>query len=150
MSKKFPKSDSELYARVRDETSYEDTQDELPQSQLQGIAEIAKGRLELEVGTDQWYSDDGIGFALGAYTAMRAKAAIENVPLASYSIGDEQVSFDDDSVDDSAQYQQWAEDINVGLNASEIDEPQGPTLQNSTSYIGESYIEDYDDDRVRY
>lgn len=146
MSKRYPKNDNELKARVRDETSYEDTADELPSSQLDGIVEAAKGRVELETGSDQWYADDGLGFVLAAYTAMRAKAAIENVPLASYSIGDEQVTFDDDTVEDSAQYQQWAEDIRIGLDASSLDDPKGPTLQNSTGYIGETHTPERDHD----
>lgn len=141
---RYPSTDSELKAQVRDITSYEDTQDEMPETQLDGIVDRAKGAMELETGSDAWYSDDGLGFALVAYTAMRAKAAIENVPLASYSIGDEQVSFDDDVPDDSAQYQQWADDIRTGLDASELDESRGPTLRNSTNYIGESYTRDPD------
>ena len=142
---RYPSTDAELKSQVRDITSYEDTQDELPSDQLDGIVDRAKARMELETGSDQWYNDDGLGFALVAYTAMRAKASIENVPLASYSIGDEQVTFDDDDIEDSAQYQQWADDVRVGLDASSLDESSGPVLRNSTSYIGDDYIEDYDD-----
>lgn len=137
---KFPKSDSELRQRVRDETSYEDHADELPQSQLDGIIGAAKGRLELETGSDQWYSDDGLGFALAAYTCMRAKAAVENVSMSSYSIGDEQVSFESASPEDSQQLQQWAEDVTVGLDASSLDTAQGPVPTNTADYVGESYI----------
>lgn len=148
---KFPTSDTELKNQVRDITSYEDTDDELPSSQLDGIVDRSKAAMELETGSDQWYSDDGLGFALAAYVAMRAKAAIENVPLASYSIGDEQVTFDDDTVENSAQYQQWADDIRTGLDASDLDEQRGVTFKNSSSYIGESYIDDYDyEDRDDY
>lgn len=140
MSPQYPSNDSELRQRVRDLTSYEDTADELPQTQLEGIVDSAKSRLELETGTDQWYSDDGITFALVAYTCMRSKAAVENVPLASYSIGDEQVSFDGDEPEDSAQYQQWAEDVRIGLDASDADSNQGLSMRNTSSYIGDDHL----------
>lgn len=138
----YPTSDAELRQRVRDKTSYEDTTDELPQSQLDGIIADAKSRIELESGVTSWYTDHGVTVALVAYTCMRAKAAIENVPLASYSVGDEQVSFDDDDIDNSAQYQQWAEDIKVGLENSDEDIDGGDTslqMKNTSSYIGHSY-----------
>lgn len=142
----YPSNDSELRQRVRDRTSYEDTADELPQSQLEGIVDSAKSRLELEASTDAWYSDDGITFSLVAYTCMRAKAAVENVPLDGYSIGDEEVSFDSEEPDDSAQYQQWAEDVRVGLDSSDKDSSTSLKMQNSSSYIGGSYTEDNDDE----
>lgn len=140
MSLRYPTSDSELKTIVRDETSYEDTPDELPSTQLDTIVEQAKAKLELTTGTDQWYSDDGLGFALAAYAKMRAKSAVENVPLGSYTLGDEQVTFDTDDPEDSQQLQQWAEDVNDGLNASDLDSSQGLTMQNSSGYIGESHV----------
>lgn len=140
MSLSYPKTDAELTDAVRGETSYEDTPDELPQSQLDTIIERAKGKLELTTGSDQWYSDDGLGFALVAYTSMRAKAAVENVPLGSYSIGDEQVTFDTDDPEDSQQLQQWAEDVRDGLNGSDLDTAQGLTMENSSGYIGGSHV----------
>lgn len=139
MSLRYPKTDSELKNAVRGETSYEDTTDELPSSQLDVVVERSKGRMELETGSNNWYSDDGLGFALVAYTSMRAKAAVENIPLSSYNIGDEQVSFEHASPEDSHQLQQWAEDVNVGLNASNADSAQGPQLADSAGYIGGSY-----------
>lgn len=144
MSLRYPTTDSELTTIVRDETSYDDTADELPQTQLDTLIERAKGRMELETGSDQWYSDDGLGFALAAYACMRAKAAVENVPLSDYSIGDEDVSFTETDPETSHQLEQWAEDVRIGLDASELDENQGLALSNSTGYIGETYIDDGD------
>jgi hypothetical protein len=140
MSLRYPTSDSELQTAVRDETSYDNTEDELPQTQLDTIIERAKGRMELETGSSAWYSDDGLGYALVAYTCMRAKAAVENVPLSSYSLGDEQVSFDTSDATDSQQMEQWAEDVRVGLDASDKDEQTGPRLADSAGYVGENYI----------
>lgn len=139
MSLRYPSTDSDLKTAVRAETSYEDTDDQLPDSQLTTIIERAKAKVELETGSNQWYSDDGLGFALVAYTCMRAKSAVENVPLSSYSIGDEQVSFIQADPEDSAQLQQWAEDVNTGLEQSSVDTAIGPTPTNTSDYIGKSW-----------
>jgi len=132
MSLRYPTTDSELTTIVRDETSYDDTADELPQSQLDTIIERAKAKIELTTGSSKWYADDGLGFALSAYACMRAKAAIENVPLSGYSLGDERVSFNADSPDDSQQLNQWAADVADGLDASAADTSVGPTPTNTS------------------
>lgn len=139
MSLKYPTSDSELIEIVRGETGYEDTPDELPASDMDVIVGQSKARMELETGSDAYYSDDGLGFALAAYTKMRAKASVENVSLASYTIGDEQVSFKNADPETSQQLQQWAEDVRVGLNSSDLDEDSGLQPRNTSGYIGEQY-----------
>lgn len=140
MSVRYPSNDSELRAAVRAETQYDDEPDELPQSELSDILERAKAKVELTTESDQWYSDDGLGFALVAYTCMRAKAAIENVPLSGYSLGDERVSFDADPPDESQQLQQWAQDVSDGLDASAVDQSVGPKPTNTSAYVGEDYM----------
>lgn len=151
MSLKYPTDDTELEQIVRGETGYEDADGELPQSDMEVVIEQSKGRMELETGSDAYYTDDGLGYALAAYTKMRAKASVENVPLSSYNIGDEQVSFDTDDPEDSHQLQQWAEDVRVGLDASDLDTASGPTMQNTSGYIGESYVrEEHGYDSTRY
>jgi hypothetical protein len=152
MSVRYPDNDNELRQAVRAETSYDDTPDELPQSQLSDIVERAKAKVELETGSESWFTDDGLGFALVAYTAMRAKASIENVPLSGYSLGDERVSFDQSDPEDSQQLQQWAEDVSTGLDASSADSAVGPVPTNTSGYIGDTYLErdPYDDRRGAY
>ena len=152
MSLRYPDNDTELKTIVRGETSYDDTADELPETQLDTLVERAKAKLEITTGSSQWFTDDGLGFALAAYACMRAKAAVENVPLSGYSIGDERVSFDADDPSVSQQLQQWAEDVNDGLDYSNVDSSQGPTPTNTSGYIGESYIheQDYPHDEERY
>lgn len=149
MSVKFPTTDSEVKDAVRSETSYEDTTDELPDSQLSDIIERAKGRMELETGSSAYYSDDGLGFALVAYTCMRAKAAVENISLRSYSLGDTDLTFKDTDPESSMQLEQWAQDVKVGLDGSDLDSSQGPVMKNTSGYIGETYIETDDDDSSR-
>lgn len=144
MSLRYPTTDDELKTIVRGETSYDDTPDELPGTQLDTLVERAKGRVELSTGSTAWYSDKGLGYALAAYACMRAMAAVENVPLASYSLGDEQVSFSDTDPETSHQLQQWATDVNVGLNASSLDTAQGLQIEDSAGYIGDDYVHEDD------
>lgn len=140
MSLRYPTDDHELAQIVRGETSYEDTEDELPSTQLDTIIEQAKAKVELETGTNQWYSDKGIGFALAAYTKIRAKAAVENISLSSYSMGAEEVSFADADPEDSHQLQTWHDDVLTGLDATDVDTSGNLQPKNSADYIGESYI----------
>lgn len=145
MSLRYPENDTDLKTIVRDETSYDNTEDELPDTQLDTIVERSKGKVELTTGSSAWYTDDGLGYALAAYTCMRAKAAVENVPLSGYSLGDERVSFNADDPDTSQQLQMWAQDVSDGLDASSADQSVGPSPTNTSGYIGGSHIHTPDD-----
>lgn len=137
----YPSGDDELTAQVRAETSYDDTPDELPQSQLDTIIGRSKGRVELRTGSDQWYADNGLGFALVSYVCMRAKAAVENISLSEYTFGAETVEFDVDDPEDSQQLQQWADDIRTGLDNSTIDiSGEEPDISNTADYIGSTAL----------
>lgn len=142
MSIRYPSDDSELRDVVRAETSYENTDDELPQSQLDNLIERSKAKLELETGVNSWYSNDGIGFALVAYTCMRAKAAVENISMSSYSIGAEDVEFHHADPEDNMQMQQWADDVNTGLDATDVDDSGNLQMADGAGYMGESYYYD--------
>jgi hypothetical protein len=142
MSQRYPADDTELAAAVRAETSYEDTEDELPQSQLTHLIERSKAKLELETGVSSWFSNDGIGFALVAYTCMRAKAAVENISMSSYEIGAEQVDFHHADPEDNMQMQQWADDVNTGLDATDVDDSGNLQMADGAGYMGESYYYD--------
>ena len=83
--------DASLMDAVRAETQYGDNSNELPASDLTEIMKNAKRRVYLETGSKAWYTDEGLGLVLFAYTCMRAKSAVENIPIAGYTIGDEQV-----------------------------------------------------------
>jgi hypothetical protein len=139
MSVRHPSNDSELKTAVRAETSYEDTPDELPSDTFDDLVERAKARLEVQTGTDQWYSDNGLGLALVAYTCMRAKASLENISMAGYSIGAEDVDFHHADPDDNLQMQQWAEDVRVGLDASSLDSSTNLQMADGANYVGENY-----------
>lgn len=137
---KYPSDKSDVSTVVRAETGYEDNADELPQSDLDTIIDQAMARVELKTGSNRWFSDDGLGFALTAYAKMRAKAAMENVPLSSYTLGAEQVSFNEADPETSQQLQQWAEDVRVGLDASDVDDDTGKMPSNTSGYIGETSL----------
>lgn len=133
-------SDSELKARVRQETGYEDLEFELPESDLDGLIESAKQKVYLETNSDQWYSDTGLGFALLAYTCMRAKASIENANIDGYELGDQEVTVKNANPNTSQQIQMWADDANGGIANSNVDTSGGNQMRNTSSYIGEQYI----------
>jgi len=139
----FPDNEGELKSVVRSETGYDDIDDELQATDLDSIVSQSEGRLMLEadVSESTLYNDDGLSFALAAYTKIRAKAAAENVPLSSYSLGAEEVSFESADPDTSQQLLLWHEDARVGLDRSDADSTQGGlTIANSSQYIGDSYV----------
>lgn len=142
MSLKYPADDAELKDIVRADTGYKDNDDELPESALDVLIERAKARLQMKTGVNdgEWYADDGLGFALTGYACMRAKARVENISLSSYSIGQEDVTFDTDDPEDSQQLMQWAEDVSVGLDNSSVDQDTGNKPRNTADYIGGSYV----------
>lgn len=135
-------TDDELETAVRDKTSYDDTTDELPgahdSGQFQGILQDAKRVLYMKTGSEQWYSDVGYGQALIAMTALKAKEAVENVNIDSYGIGDESLSFTNADPDDSQQIQSWSDEVNEGLDESDVsfEKEQDFGLRNTSSYIG--------------
>ena len=138
----FPDNESELKAVVRSATGYDDIEDELQATDLDSIVGQSEGRLMLEADVTEstLYNDDGLSFALAAYTKIRAKAAAENVGLSSYSLGAEEVSFDTSDPETSQQLQLWHEDARVGLDRSDADDQTDDlTIANSSQYIGESY-----------
>lgn len=134
----------ELKERVRYATSYtDDSNDGLPESQLESIIRDAQLKVYLKTGSDAWFTDDGLGLVLFAYTCMRVKASVENFAIVRYAIGDETVTTRNADPEDSQQIQMWADDVRDGLNASSVDTPSRATLSNTAAYIGESHYHDY-------
>jgi hypothetical protein len=136
----YIQSDSDLRDAVRAETSYDDTEDELPQSQLDTLIDRAKHRVSVETGSEQWYSDDGLGLVLVAYTCMRTKSSMENFAIEEYSLGNQDITTRNADPEDSQQIQQWAEDVRVGLDRSTVDESPTPKPRNTAHYVGENYV----------
>lgn len=131
--------DRDVKDRVYASTNYEDSTDELPETQLDTLLDISKGRMVNDVGTDKWYTERPLGDALVAYTCMRCKAAIENFAISGYTMGDETVQTRNADPDDSQQIQMWAEDIQAALNKSSVDSSTSQKMRNTSGYIGESY-----------
>lgn len=132
-------SDTELEDAVRHETGYDVS--DMSADRLTSIVERAKQHLYLKTDASDWYSDSGMSLALFGYACMRAKSSVENIPLDSYNLGDEDVSFDTDDPDDSIQMKQWANDISTGMSASDAASQTTRSPSNSADYIGDSYIE---------
>lgn len=141
-------SDTELQTAVRHETGYE--QSDLSDDRLASLIDRAKQRLYLRTDSSDWFSDSGLSLALFGYACIRAKSSIENIPLDSYNLLDEDVSFDTDSAEDSIQLQQWHQDVQEGLSNSVAAEQTTRLPNNSADYIGESYIADNDPYDRRY
>jgi len=85
-----------------------------------------------------WYTDLGYGNALVAHLAIISKAAVENINLVSYTIGNERVELANADPEDSQQIQTWAAQVKDGLDNSEIEfeNSQSLSLNNTASYIG--------------
>lgn len=131
-------NDAELKSAVRDGASYDNTADELPGSQLEGVLNDAKRDMHIKTGSDKWYSDMAYGQALKAHACILAKAAVENINIASYSIGDESVRLRNADPEDSQQIQNWASQVSDSLSQSNIsiEDSTDLSLSNTGSYIG--------------
>lgn len=132
-------SDSELQAAVRDATSYDDNEDELPSSQLEGLVDDAKREMYGRTGSQQWYSDVNYGQALKAWTQIIVKAAVENINIESYSIADESISLSNADPDDSQQIRLWMNQVSRALDQAEdagFKRSQDLSFSNTSAYIG--------------
>lgn len=131
-------NDSELKSAVRDATSYDNTEDELPASQLDGLVDDAKREMYGRTGSQQWYGDVNYGQALQKWTCIVVKAAVENINIESYSIADESISLSNADPDDSQQIQLWMNQVSRALNQAEVEftNQQDLSFSNTSAYIG--------------
>lgn len=131
-------NDAELKSAVRDTTSYDSTEDELPAAQLDGLLDDAKRKMYGTTGSDQWYEDVNYGQALKSWVAIIAKAAVENININSYSIADESISLSNADPDESQQILVWMEEVSRALRDSEVnfEKSQDLSFSNSSAYIG--------------
>lgn len=131
-------NDPELKSAVRDSTSYDSTDDELPPGQLDGLLDDAKRKMYGKTGSDAWYDDVNYGQALKNWTCIVAKAAVENINIESYSIADETISLSNADPEDSQQIQLWMQEVSRALRDSEVnfENEQDLKFKNSSAYIG--------------
>lgn len=132
-------NDSELKSAVRDATSYDDTEDELPSAQLDGLVDDAKREMYGRTGSQQWYADVNYGQALKAWTCITVKSAVENINIESYSIADESISLSNADPKDSQQIQLWMNQVSRALNQAEnagFTNEQDLGFSNTSAYIG--------------
>lgn len=130
--------DDELKTAVRDATSYDDGEDGVPESQLDGLLDDAKRELYGKTGSEEWYDDVNYGQALKAWTCIVVKSAVENINIDSYNIANESISLSNADPDSSQQIQLWMNQATRALNQSDVafDREQDLGLSNTTSYIG--------------
>jgi len=129
--------DTDAQEAVRAITTYQDQPDEVPQSELQSLLQRAKADLQVKTGSYKWYRDFAYGNALVYHTAILTKAAVENIEIAQYEIGDEVIETRNAETD-SQQLSLWAERVKEGLDNSDLNFDRDPNLnlRNTSSYIG--------------
>lgn len=133
----YPVDEADAKSLVRGLTLYEDSPDELPSDDLDTHIRIAKMRLKTETGSSDFYTDDGLGQALVATTAIIAKAAIENFSVDRWDIGQGEIDVSGSGDTDNAQFGQWAQMASDGISESSTStKSSAPTPSNSASYVG--------------
>lgn len=138
-------SDEQLKDRVLSATQYDEDDFTRTDTDLDNLIDDAKLKVFVKTGSDAWYTDSGIGMALYAYTCMRAKAAVENISIEGYTLGNETVKMHNATPEQSQQIQQWVDDIADGLGSSTAVNSAGSTgVINTSGYIGETYVDDYE------
>lgn len=131
-------NDNELKSAVRDATSYDDTEDELPSPQLDGLLNKSKREMYGRTGSTNWYNDVNYGNALENWTCIIVKAAVENINIESYSIADESISLTNADPEDSQQIQMWMSEVTRALRQSDVEfeNEQDLSFSNTSAYIG--------------
>lgn len=131
-------NDSELKSAVRDATSYDNTEDELPAAQLDGNLDDAKREMYGRTGSEAWYDDVNYGQALQKWTCIVAKAAVENINIESYSIADESITLSNADPDDSQQIRLWMQQVSRAIRDSDVnfENSQDLSFSNTSAYIG--------------
>lgn len=131
-------NDMELKSAVRDATSYDDTTDELPASQMDGLLDDAKRDMYGRTGSEGWYTDVNYGQALKAWTSITVKSAVENINIESYDIADESISLSNADPEDSQQIQLWMGQVSRALRDADANfqNSQDLSFSNTSAYIG--------------
>lgn len=129
--------DGALAQRVRAETGYDDSPDELPQTDLDMLIETAKLQLDAQFRTDipTFYDDRGLTLALLATVAIKAKAYVENVSVDVWDFDGGRIETRD-TTGESFQVAQYEQMLTAGMAAVQTAQRRGPTFQNTHDYIG--------------
>jgi len=137
MAQYAPTSESELKTMVRGLTLYDDTADELPNSDLQTQIAVAQMMLKNRTGSEDFYTDSGLGQALVGTTAILAKAAVENYSVDRWSVGADDIDVSNAGDADQMQFEAWNMLINDGIAESDsASKTTTPIPKNSANYIG--------------
>lgn len=125
----------ELMEAVRSETLYSDESDELPQDHLDQLVANAMMLVHAKAGSDQWFSDRGMGLILLGYTCAKAKAAVENMTVDEFSLDPIRIVARDSSGNE-VQFSQYEQMVKTGLQSTDVTLDRGqPTLSVSNSWI---------------
>ena len=137
MTQYAPADEDELLTQVRALTLYDDTRDELPNATLQTQIGVAQMMLKNKTGSENFYTDSGLGQALLGTTAILAKAAVENYSVDRWSVGADDIDVSGAGEADQMQFEMWNTLVNEGLSDSDTTKrTTSPVLRNSANYIG--------------
>jgi len=128
-----PSSRADVKAYVRGLTDYSDTPDELPETALDTLVDLAKLKIANKVDGADFYVDSGLGQALVGTTAILAKERVENYSISSWSVGDQSVTVDSTSND--SQLESWNDLVLEGMAASSATPSDGDGLRNTTEFM---------------
>ncbi len=136
MSEHQLQSDIDLKDVVRSLTMYEDSRDELPESDLDSQIRAAKIRLSTKLDQDptDWYSDNGLSTALLGTTLILAKCAVENYSITRWDIGGQYIDVSGKGDTDTPQLNEWNQMIADGLEDADMYSTQVPSF--TKTYIG--------------
>lgn len=130
---------SGLQSKVRSETGYDDTPDELPASDLGDLVDDAMLLLAVKAGFTEsdYFSDRGATLALLGASCIKSKASVENITVDSWSIGSGDVAIDASGAgDEDRVFAEYEDMMETGLAKSEAaTESAFPTNINSGTYI---------------
>jgi len=137
-----PSSDADVESMVRAVTGYEDTPDELSSATFGTILDLSKLTLTTETSIDDdeadndvWYTDAPLGQALVFVTAIRAKVAVENYSITSWTVGDQTIDVRNAGDAEQVQFDQWMSYVADGISQSDNAEPSSPSPSNTASFI---------------
>lgn len=126
-------SDSELTSRVRTITGYDDTSDEVPQSDMTDLVDVAKADVFSETDTTEWYSDHHMGEVLVYTLCVKAKLRVENYSVSQWSLGNESVTTLNAVPDEEGQLQFWIGKIEDNMDDSPVTDEGGSGVAELTS-----------------
>lgn len=130
--------DATLKERVRTATGYEDSEEEVTDTELDTHVSDAKADLYARTDSQTWYDDTAYGQSLKWWTCIIVKAAVENIVIEEYTLGGgaESISYHDADPQSSQQIDMWADAVARNLDNADVENNPSPSFRNSSNFVG--------------